>query len=139
MHDEVLARCAFFKKCLTSGRREQQENTIKLPEDEPEAISIVVEWLYTKSFTSGIDGTAHIFAYVAADKYSLPELQNAILDDLNEYYRKTVHKLDKAVRPTWVTTAWKNANHSSKLCELVLDALVLGLVIQGKTLSTKPP
>jgi hypothetical protein len=44
IHKIILCgKCPFFEKCLASGMKESNENTVKLPEDDPQAFEVAVE------------------------------------------------------------------------------------------------
>ncbi|KAH0845579.1 hypothetical protein AYO21_05508 [Fonsecaea monophora] len=82
VHKEILvSQCSFFDKCLRGGMKEAQENAVTLWDDDPGAFGVLVEWMYT----SRLDhlrrpGGVLVNAYVLADKYGMPALQNAIVD-----------------------------------------------------------
>jgi len=73
--------------------REQQNNEIVLPEDQCRGFDFVADWIYSetvRNITVGETQDFHsaIIAYVLADKYCMPALQNALIDTLIAYTRK---------------------------------------------------
>ncbi|KAK4937881.1 hypothetical protein LTR10_021602 [Elasticomyces elasticus] len=90
LHRSLLLKSPFFAGCLTSGMREQQDNEIVLPEDQCRGFDFVADWIYNepvRDITRGETQDFHsaILAYVLADKYCMPALQNALIDKLAEY------------------------------------------------------
>lgn len=108
--------------------REQNEKVINLPEDDPEIFSIMVEWLYTKSISRDSDELNYTTdAYVAADKYGMQDLQNALMDRLRAKLDKGF-KAHKIASPDWVSDVWRDTMDGSKLRKLGLDYLHYCLV-----------
>lgn len=50
-HEDTLCQLPFFRAALQGNFKEAQEKTINMPEDDPEAVSCLIEWLYTGSVT----------------------------------------------------------------------------------------
>ncbi|KAJ9603702.1 hypothetical protein H2200_011888 [Cladophialophora chaetospira] len=116
IHESILRQCPFFDKCLSSGMREEHEKSINLPDDDPTAIEVIIEWLYAKTIDRLQCGNHYIVAYVAADKYCMRELQNSIIDKLcSTPYGD--------VTPSFVSSVWNGTAEGSKLRELTLDFL----------------
>ena len=46
VHKNILCKCPFFKKCLSSGMGEQIESTVKLPVDDSDTLDVAINWLY---------------------------------------------------------------------------------------------
>jgi hypothetical protein len=96
-----LTKCAYFAKCLASGRfKESITNEINLPDDDPTGFGKVVGFLYTNKLYYGNDsdikllarklsGTSDhtselISAHAMADKYCITEMRTrveALLDE----------------------------------------------------------
>lgn len=51
VHEDTLCRLPFFRAALQGNFKEAQEKTINMPEDDPEAVSCLIEWLYTGGVT----------------------------------------------------------------------------------------
>ncbi|KIV80369.1 hypothetical protein PV11_07870 [Exophiala sideris] len=90
LHRSLLMKSAFFAACLTSGMREQQDNEIVLPEDQCRGFDFVADWIYNEPVRDIMRQGTHdfhsaIYAYVLADKYCMPALQNALINKLAAY------------------------------------------------------
>lgn len=103
--------------------REEHEKAVNLPEDNADAFAVIVEWLYAKSILGGCDSLIYVTAYIDADKYCMPELQNALMDTL------CPGMWGPAV-PSFVTLVWKYTFEGSKLREFALDYLHYCLVMK---------
>ena len=90
-------KCSFFAACLDKDFKEGEEGLVKLPEDDPNAIEKVLEYLYSSNFEysalADVDGCNDEVekedrphwaflakCYAVADKYCLEDLQNKIMD-----------------------------------------------------------
>jgi hypothetical protein len=85
-----------MEKCLSKNRfAEGEKNELYLPEDEPKAFSVVVEWIYrgklpmlsSSVLSSGFDVLDLSAAYCMADKFGMEELQNIIVDCIRGSHR----------------------------------------------------
>ncbi|KIW88952.1 uncharacterized protein Z519_10436 [Cladophialophora bantiana CBS 173.52] len=107
--DLICQRSPFMEKCLQKNRFDEgYKNELYLPEDDPKAFSIVVEWIYRgrlpvfgtfgtsaigSGSTAGARGTTGLDmcdmsqAYCMADKFGMEELQNGIMDCIRTNYR----------------------------------------------------
>ena len=102
--------------------REQQEKTVDLPEDDPEAFAVFVNWLYAEKITDDADAECLINAYTLADKFLMPELGNAVVDN---FRRKMQRGL---VNPEWVQNVWNKTIEGCQLRKLAIDQLHYALV-----------
>ena len=89
-------RSPFMEKCLSKNRFEEGEkNELYLPEDDPKAFAIVVEWIYRSrllpmgSSAGGPEVLDLSSAYCMADKFGMEELQNVIMDYIRACLRVT--------------------------------------------------
>lgn len=57
MHTHVLRHVKWFRTCLDAGMQETQENTVRLPEDRPYAVSELIDWLYHGRFQTNLNDT----------------------------------------------------------------------------------
>lgn len=92
MHKAILVRNRFFAACLKGNRfQEGISNLVKLPEDDPNAMSAIFRFLYTGLlFDESIDDDERpywmkttsclINLYVTADKYFINEMRQEIVD-----------------------------------------------------------
>ncbi|KAJ9603703.1 hypothetical protein H2200_011889 [Cladophialophora chaetospira] len=118
VHESVLVQCSWFKKCLSSGMREQQEKKIDLEEDDADDIDILLRWLYgEKEVNVERDILRVASAYNTADKYRLPELQNALIDTARKIC--VAHRLN----PREAMIVWGGAPEGSKLRTLMVNQL----------------
>ncbi|KIW28642.1 uncharacterized protein PV07_08286 [Cladophialophora immunda] len=108
--DLICQRSPFMEKCLQKNRFDEgYKNELYLPEDDPKAFSIVVEWIYrgrlpsfgtfgtsangsasaasARPGTTGLDMCDMSAAYCMADKFGMEELQNGIMDCIRTNYR----------------------------------------------------
>lgn len=86
--EEILHRLPFFKAALTGHFRESTERAITMPEDSPEVIAALIEYLYNDVYTYTYDdentmdvpisdlkqGEFHVSLYAAASKYDCQPL-----------------------------------------------------------------
>ncbi|OAP58546.1 hypothetical protein AYL99_07636 [Fonsecaea erecta] len=115
VHESVLCKSPFFDKCLHSGMREQLQKAINLPEDDPEGFAIVVEWLYSGTVPQKCGWRCLLRAYNAAQKFCMPDLQNALVD----LFRTEM--TPASLSPNWVSYIWGHTADGCQLRKLVLD------------------
>ena len=92
--DLICQRSPFMEKCLSKNRfREGEKNELYLPEDDPKAFAIVVDWIYRGKLPGMTAGMRNLdvidmsSAYCMADKFGMEELQNGIMDYIRTSYR----------------------------------------------------
>ena len=85
-----------MEKCLSKNRfSEGEKNELYLPEDDPKAFAIVVDWIYRAKLPGmgnsmgSLDVIDMSSAYCMADKFGMEELQNGIMDYVRASYRVT--------------------------------------------------
>ncbi|KAJ9499237.1 hypothetical protein LTR96_004166 [Exophiala xenobiotica] len=121
--DVLMEKSPFFRKCLTSGMIEQQTNEVSLPEDSSRAFEFIVRWMYSTSILGARKDweECEIYlimgAWVLADKYCMPDLQNALIDELGFYWSKEYMNPDHL---SWVAD---HANNESPLYRMALDQM----------------
>nr|KAK5448846.1 hypothetical protein LTR18_001934 [Exophiala xenobiotica] len=121
--DVLMEKSPFFRKCLTSGMIEQQTNQVSLPEDSSRAFEFIVRWMYSTSILGARKDweECEIYlimgAWVLADKYCMPDLQNALIDELGFYWSKEYMNPDHL---SWVAD---HANNESPLYRIALDQM----------------
>lgn len=76
-----------MEKCLKSRRFDEGlKNELYLPEDDPRAFYIIVDWIYRNRLPASPDPTFVLAdmsaAYCMADKFGMEELQNGLLDNI---------------------------------------------------------
>lgn len=94
--EEILCRLPFFRAALQGNFREASEQTITMPEDEPQDVIALVEFLYTGRYTYPYhadaeftlanpapdlaEGLYHVAVYATAHKYGCLELVTTALE-----------------------------------------------------------
>lgn len=84
-HEDTLCKLPFFQAALQGSFRESLEKCIDMPEDTPETVSALIEYLYTSNYTYTYDsstaeehsrpvanlaeGRYHIGVFVISSKY----------------------------------------------------------------------
>jgi hypothetical protein len=119
----------FLKAACERDFRERQENRIRLPNDDPNAFAIFVEWMYYGSYNldaSPVAATQHIAgldaqAWVLGDKRLCTGFKNYAMTRLWQRYG-TVFASDP-VRPVEVEYACSNSAAGSKLRQLFFDTV----------------
>lgn len=119
--ENILCRLPFFRAALQGGFQEASDKTITMPEDDPESIGTLIEFLYTGSYSytfqlaalPGTDdgdtipisdvtqGSFHVAVYAVASKYDCEELVKGALSNF-KYVLTQLTGLD-------VITLWKAA------------------------------
>lgn len=120
-YEDILCRLPFFRAALHGGFQEASEKAITMPEDEPETIAALIEFLSTGSYTYsypvpepndtdapvGIptsdvaQGTFHVAVYAVAAKYDCAKLVQGALGNFT-YVMKQLQGFD-------VIELWKAA------------------------------
>ncbi|KAJ9497383.1 hypothetical protein H2202_007187 [Exophiala xenobiotica] len=115
--DWLVYKCPFFEKCLRSGMKEEQEKTVNLPEELPEAFDKLVGWMYTGT-VGATPGWDCINAYLLADKFCMHDLQSSILDALRNPYRTNA---TYAIWPKTLDHVWQRSMENCELRKFCLD------------------
>lgn len=120
-YEDILCRLPFFRAALHGGFQEASEKAITMPEDEPETIAALIEFLSTGSYTYSYpvpqpsdagtaadiptsdvaQGTFHVAVYAVAAKYDCDKLVQGALSNFT-YVMKQLQGLD-------VIELWKAA------------------------------
>ncbi|KAK7899737.1 hypothetical protein LTR67_003482 [Exophiala xenobiotica] len=112
----LVSKCPFFKKCLRSGMKEEQEKTVNLPEELPVAFDTLVQWMYTgKMVMEPRMQISYIDAYLLADKFCMHDLQNSIMDA----YRGTC--VPFAIWPGTLHDVWTRSTEKCLLRKFCFD------------------
>lgn len=78
----------FFKAALEGGFKEAEDAVIDMPNERPSVVRRFRLWAYTGQVLQAAESIEHtsrgglIRLYVFADKYDLPDLQNAVIDKI---------------------------------------------------------
>lgn len=100
VHQDTLCKLPFFQAALQGGFKEASEKAIVMPEDDPNSVAALIEFLYTGNYTytynpskvqipegSSIpaadltEGLYRIGVYVVASKYDCQALTEIALND----------------------------------------------------------
>jgi hypothetical protein len=125
-HEALLVeKSSFFEACLSSGMIEQQNDEIVLPEDPCTGFNIIAHWIYYGEFKTiphNFELLPLLEAWVMADKYSLSDLQNDIIEQLKAYWQA------RHVHPKWLLWLMENTLETSTIYRLTFDQLVWNMV-----------
>lgn len=126
---DILCRLPFFRAALQGNFRESSEQTINMPEDEPQDVVALVEFLYTGRYTYPyhadaestlekpaadlMEGLYHVGVYATAHKYGCVELVATALE-LFMYVMGQLKGMD-------VVHLWKGAYAMDLLLQEVED------------------
>lgn len=123
-YEEILCRLPFFRAALQGSFKEASEKAITMPEDEPEIIAALIEFLYIGSYTYAFappptgeipavptsdvaQGSFHVSVYAAASKYDCDKLVEGAVRNFT-YVMKELKGMD-------VIELWKAA-YGKGLC-----------------------
>ncbi|KKY13980.1 putative btb poz domain protein [Diplodia seriata] len=96
----VCSQCSFFAKALEPGRfKESYTGVVKLPNDPPEAVTALIEFLYTSSYTisKNLDRADQVLFH--AEVYEVAKIYD--LDDLWGYAESAL----------FIALTWKRPDH----------------------------
>ncbi len=125
-------RIPFFEKMFKGGFKEASDNVARLPEDDPVAFDILVDWAYSPSpriirdllNVTDKDGATvaswdPVAFYTLAEKYCLPELQDIIMDVMIKY-----HKAQRELpSPDFAYRAYNDTSGDSPISKYALKSI----------------
>lgn len=91
--EDTLCKLPFFTAALHGGFREATEKAISMPEDRPDVISALIEYLATGSYTYAyeadpvdkeVEVSFHLEVYAAAKKYGAEDLMEETIETFAE-------------------------------------------------------
>jgi hypothetical protein len=162
VHKDVLCKVLCFKNLLTATttandkagttrpkppKKKKQNNdeidkvdkTIKLsfPDDDPQAFSALVKWLYTNTVPSYLltEWKQTCQVYLLAYKYSITTLQNTLIDALRSSLLG-IFPSPKFISQVWTLT---EDAYGCELRKLILDVLKYAMVKEPGRYSGAPP
>jgi len=122
IHKKLLcAQSSFFKAAINSSFREGAEKRVVLKEDDNDAFSIFVQWLYTGSFTT-ISLHILIRACVLGDKLGVRNFQCLAFDEI--YSMNAGFSRFTPEQVVWVA---ENTLPESTLRKFAVDTLAFGV------------
>lgn len=130
-YEDLLCRLPFFRAALKGEFKEASEKTIRMPDDEPEIVSALIEYLYIGSYTYTYDpekttistdktpvrefneGSFHVRVYALAAKYDCQPLAEAarkgvayVMGGLDSV--EVMHLLIEMYEKEWVLADWED-------------------------------
>ncbi|KAJ9603687.1 hypothetical protein H2200_011873 [Cladophialophora chaetospira] len=119
IHKDILVSASpFFSKCLASGMKETETNTIELPEENCRFFNAFSSWMYdgtVKKIRDNDDLDQAIREWVLAEKYLVPKWQNVLVDAMIDFWQECYLDL-RYVR--WART---EDNRHLLLSELIMN------------------
>ncbi|MCJ1244933.1 hypothetical protein MMC30_002134 [Trapelia coarctata] len=150
--DLLINKCpTFFAPALDGSFREAQELAIDLPEDDPKAFVLFVDWLYSgrlptipnepKWYKLGTENhisaglleaeqTYHILYYMA-EKWCLEILRDRIIDRIRKFHDET----KTTVHPDLIIAGYRNTSERSVLREYLCRAAAYEVSINARSLA----
>ena len=105
VHKKIICDASpFFYKAFNSGFREGRKQSMNLPEEGPELVDCLTQWLYAPDFQKvrenlPVDTNVHtgeVDFYLLAEKFGIKKLKDQIIDHLVQYTNDTsVNPADK--------------------------------------------
>lgn len=123
LHESLLsASSTFFRTAVHSAFREATEHKVTLPEDDPSAFELFVQFLYTEDFHCQV--VAQLCdAYVMADKFGAHVFQAKALDKIYN-----VNRFDCRFSAAQVLWVFDNTLPGSALRDLAVDTVALAVL-----------
>ncbi|KAL8785471.1 MAG: hypothetical protein Q9195_008614 [Heterodermia aff. obscurata] len=138
IHRDILCHASpfFTSAFMGSGAGEFEEKStqsMNLPEEDPDTIDYLVQWIYAKRFPfdTPFDAKAReksqnimipvmqlAILYVAADKYDIIELKNDVIDQLWQLSGKTRNKVE--IKDEIIEYIYENTIAGSRLRKLLV-------------------
>jgi hypothetical protein len=88
VHKKLICEISdFFSKAFTGGFQEAQENSMHLPEDDPNAFALFIDWIYRSkvpAMHNREDQVTLYNLYIFAEKLCLDDLANATMDQIQK-------------------------------------------------------
>lgn len=140
--EEILCRLPFFRAALRGGFKEASDKKIGMPEDEPETIAALVEFLYVGSYTYTYEslptgdlreGSFHVHVYAVACKYDYQDLADAAIRSLTCVIKQVegidvIRLLKEMYDKDWVASDWEDDEAMTEF-KLRLPAVLKGLYV----------
>ena len=120
-NENELCKLSFFRAALQGGFKESSEKIIRLPEDDPDAVAILIGYLYTGTYVAKesdlfeisqpyMEAILYVKVHVLAEKYGCEELSNTIRGELN-----TKNRLSDRMRLELWATIYRTSQPTSML------------------------
>jgi hypothetical protein len=98
-HKKLICEASdFFSKGSTEGFQEAQENSMHLPEDDPNAFALFMDWIYRSKIPERKkrkDQATLYNLYIFAEKLCLDDLANATMDQIHNLADSLDHSFDQ--------------------------------------------
>ena len=133
--DLLVEKCPFFERCLKDSYKEGRESQVYLAEESPTVFDRFVTFIYhnrvDKKMTSP-DNSVLVWTFVLADKFCMPEFQNALVDAIAcAHETREVSALDLAFVNDHVPS-------NSKIRAFLLDKMAFDVVQEERNNPTEP-
>ena len=155
LHKDLLtSKCpAFFGAALLGEFSEAQSSTIKLPEDEPKAFQLFIDWIYCGTFPPipfrkewvrqsvhtmkksgqlGAEGQYHRLYYMA-EKWFMHSLANQAIDVIRNFHNGT----KTTIHPEFVVMGYHNTCEKSPLRQYLMKSVAFAICQYPHTDQTK--
>jgi hypothetical protein len=119
VHKKLICdRSSFFARALNSSFKEAQDGVMYLPEDNADAFSSLVDFLYRRTVTwiaRGTNSCGHRDLYYLAEKLCMSELMDRAMDKIHSY---CVREEGSFTSKLLVMKIYGNTHEKSKLRQL---------------------
>ncbi|KAF2151888.1 hypothetical protein K461DRAFT_294761 [Myriangium duriaei CBS 260.36] len=138
VHTAIICRQSpFFKAALEGNWIESEQQTVKLPEDDPDTFSDFLKWLYSgtvdppvaaTSNETRLDISPHINLYVLAEKLQTPDCKQKVLSVLWNFANRIKH-----IPVDVVVTAWDGTTAHDGLRPFLRDWFMINATMEDIT------
>lgn len=128
-YKDILCRLPFFQAALNGQFKEASEKAIKMPDDEPDIVSALLEFLYVGNYTYTYDpasssaggipvqdsseGSFHVRLHALASKYDCQPLSDLTRKSVAYVFDglitiDAIHLLKEMYENSWVLRDWED-------------------------------
>jgi hypothetical protein len=135
VHKKLICEASdFFSKAFTGGFQEAQENSMHLPEDDPNAFALFIDWIYRSKIPKGKkqeDQATLYNLYIFAEKLCLDDLANATMDQIQKLLDSFGSSFDE--HSTLISKVYIETSSDSPLRKLCYHLMALHLWVEAIT------
>lgn len=134
-HRAMLCKIEFFQKCFRGTFKKSEGKQIRLPEDEPNVIIAMLEYMYFGTLPRATqlskfhEGMNLAKLYAAAVKYCMEDLQNDLADRFRQF------ALDVGIQPQLIPDLFSILPAGSRLGELLPHLIAYNIRQRGWVLA----
>jgi hypothetical protein len=138
VHKKLICQASdFFSKGFTEGLQEAQENSMHLPEDDPNAFTLFIDWIYRSKIPerkNWKDQATLYNLYVFAEKLCLSDLANATMDEIQKLLNFLNPDLDPDFdrNSAFARKVYSETSSGSPLRKYCVQLLALDLFIESE-------